>query len=108
MARIFLLLSFSLFTFSLLSGTPDSTVVDILRKPDHTSINQLVVESPHKQVDIRIYTLNGEFVPSTLWKSRSERGFRFEAGYDLKQGVYLVRIENQGITRYQKLIIRTS
>ena len=75
---------------------------------DQTSINQFVIESSNTQIEISIYTLYGHFVPATLWKSRSENGFRIEAGYDLKQGVYLVRIDNQGITRYQKLIVRTS
>lgn len=87
---------------------PNPFPPELYHQAEETSIGKIVYLGSESQVDIKIYTLSGDLIPSTLWKTRIESGVRYEAGYDLDQGVYLVRIQDEGGTTYKKLVIRTS
>ncbi len=104
---------FLLFLFALLCCTTtfafgeDSTSTPIQRIQQH-AVGQVVIDSQDSNLDISCYTLSGQKVPYTVWKSRHESGLRYEAGYDLKKGVYLIKIKSGDSVSYLKLVRKSS
>lgn len=74
----------------------------------HHAVGQIVIDSQDSNLDISIYTISGQKVPYTVWKSRHESGLRYEAGYDLEKGVYLIRIKSGDTVSYLKLVRKSS
>lgn len=108
MRKQYFSLLFSLFICSHTFGYgADSTNHPIQAFQQH-AVGQVIIDSQDSNLDISIYTLSGQKVPYTVWKSRHESGLRYEAGYDLKKGVYLIRIQSGDTVSYLKLVRKSS
>lgn len=103
---LFLLVSL-LFCTSTFAFGEDSTSHPVMIFQNH-AVGQVVIDSQDSNLDISIFTLSGQKVPYTVWKSRHESGLRYEAGYDLKKGVYLIRIKSGDAVSYLKLVRKSS
>lgn len=108
MSNIYLSLLLSLICCSPALGFgEDSTIIasDIFQQQ---AVDQIVIESPDSNLEISIFTLSGEKVPYTLWRSRHENRIRYEAGYDLDKGIYLVQIKSENRVSYMKLLRKST
>lgn len=104
MSRLYLILLFSLFFSVQAYGFGEDSTAFTSQFLQHHAVDQLVIDSQDSDLDISIYTLAGERVPNSIWKSRHETWVRYEAGYDLKKGVYLVKIKSENSVSYMKLV----
>ncbi|MDP5168788.1 MAG: hypothetical protein NWR72_00965, partial [Bacteroidia bacterium] len=76
-----------IFLSPMLASSPDST--EVSRPFSIKKISDaLVIESTDSGLEISMYSLKGEKIPFTLWKSKVGDHTKFEAGYDLQDGVY--------------------
>ena len=105
MLTSFLLFTLSAFSFfSAPTTEPDTIVAD--KQQVRQAVNSFIIESAGETLDIRVFDLEGKRIPCTLWKSRCQNKTRYEAGYDLDNGVYIVRIRNGEEVHYCKLVRR--
>lgn len=72
------------------------------------AVGQVVIDTQDTNLDISIFTLSGQRVPYTVWKSRHQEGYKYEAGYDLEQGVYLIKVTSDNSVSYLKLVRKSS
>ncbi len=64
----------------------------------------LVVASGDGNLELQVFNLQGERIPCTVWKSKSDQQVIYETGYDLNKGVYLIRIQSGEAVSFCKLV----
>ncbi len=108
MAKYYLTILLSILPFfHSFAGLPDSVQTKALLS-GKLAVNQFVLETDQANLDIRVYNLEGKRIPCTLLKFKQLTTTRYETGYDLNQGVYVVRVQQGEQVSYCKLIRRKS
>ncbi|MEZ4829790.1 MAG: T9SS type A sorting domain-containing protein [Bacteroidia bacterium] len=66
--------------------------------------DEFAVETMDQNLKLEVFSVDGEKIPSTIYKYHHNGQIRYETGRELSRGLYLVRLLTEGETHYQKMV----
>lgn len=108
--RLLVIIALSLSGFwALLAQTPSRLSADtsrMLHVDVHSRWDALIIHANRDDLDLRVYSVTGEPIPSTLITYDQGSNRVYETGHDLQRGLYLVKVQGPGYRTVIKLFRR--